>query len=114
VSKRRLAEFFAHALPPETAVGEPICSVLASVAADVFALERRCLRALAREQGKLNERLKRPPGSALTNADLEPFTRPRNGPALFMMLAQGLGVAVTSDATSTVVRCGDRSLTFTD
>jgi hypothetical protein len=114
VTQRRLAEFFAHALAPDKVVPEPICSVLAAVAADVFALERRCLRAVAREQGKLNERLKRRPGNALTSADLEPFTRPRNGPALFMTLAHGLGVSVTSDATSTVVRYGDRSLTVND
>ena len=113
-TQRRLAEFFAHALPADKAVSEPICSELAAVAADVFALERRCLRAVAREQGKLNEQLKRPSGRALTGADLEPFTRPRNGPALFTTLAEGLGVSVTSDAGSTVVRYGDRSLTFTD
>ena len=113
-SQRRLAEFFAHALPADRAVGEPICSELAAVAADVFALERRCLRAIAREQGKLNERLQRPQGRTLTNADLAAYTRPRNGPPLCQTLAEGLGVTVTSDAASTVVRYQDRSLTFTD
>jgi hypothetical protein len=113
-SQRRLAEFFAHALPADKAVSEPICSELAAVAADVFALERRCLRIVEREQGKLNERLRRPAGPALTGADLAAYTRPRNGPPLFATLAEGLGVQVTSDAASTVIRYEDRSLTLTD
>jgi hypothetical protein len=113
-SQRRLAEFFAHALPADKAVSEPILGELAAVAADVFALERRCLRVVGREQGKLNERLRRQPGRALTGVDLAAYNRPRNGPPLFETLAEGLGVSVTSDAASTVVRHGDRSLTFTD
>jgi hypothetical protein len=100
-SQRRLAEFFAHALPADKAVTEPICSELAAVAADVFALERRCLRVVAREQGKLNERLRRRPGRALTGVDLAAYNRPRNGPAL-------------TTTASTMVRYEDRSLTFTD
>jgi hypothetical protein len=113
-SRRRLAEFFAHALPADKVPSEPICSELAAVAADVFALERRCLRAIAREQGTLNERLRRRPGRALTGADLATYNRPRSGPPLYTTLAEGLGVTVTSDAASTVVRYEDRSLTFTD
>jgi hypothetical protein len=113
-NQRRLAEFFAHALPADKAVTEPICSELAAVAADAFALERRCLRVLEREQGMLNERLQRRPGRALTGADLAVYNRPRTGPPLFATLAEGLGVSVTSDAASTVVRYEDRSLTFTD
>ncbi len=113
-SQRRFAEFFAQAVPADKAVTGRIGSELAAVAADVFALERRCLRAVAREQTRLNERLRRPPGRALTGADLAVFTRPRCGPPLFATLADGLGVSVTTDAASTVVRCGDHSLTFTD
>ncbi|TMQ12420.1 MAG: hypothetical protein E6J91_20865 [Deltaproteobacteria bacterium] len=113
-SQRRLAEFLAHALPADRAVSEPICSELAAVAADVFALERRCLRVVEREQGKLNERLQRRPGRTLTGADLAAYNRPRNGPPLFSTLAEGLGVSVTTDAASTVVRHEDRSLAFTD
>jgi hypothetical protein len=113
-SQRRLAEFFAHALPADKALSEPICSELAAVAADVFALERRCLRVVEREQGKLNERLRRGPARALTGVDLAAYNRPRSGPPLYTTLAEGLGVSVTSDAASTVVRYEDRSLTFTD
>jgi hypothetical protein len=109
-SQRRLAEVFAQALPADS----PICSELAAVAAGVFALERRCLQILAREQGTLNVRVGRPPGRALTSVDLAAYTRPRNGPPLFTTLAEGLGLSVTSDAASTVLRSGDRSLTFTD
>jgi len=113
-SQRQLAEFFAHALPADKALSEPICKELAAVAADVFALDRRCLRVLEREQGKLNERLRRRPGRALTGVDLAAYNRPRSGPPLYTTLAEGLGVSVTSDATSTMVRYEDRSLTFTD
>jgi hypothetical protein len=72
------------------------------------------LRAVAREQGVLNERLRRRPGRALTGVDLATYNRPRSGPPLFTTLADGLGVSVSSDAASTVVRYEDRSLTFTD
>lgn len=113
-SQRRLAEFFGHALPADKAVREPVCSALAAIAADVFALERRCLRVIAREQGALNERLGRPPGRALTNVDLGVYTRPRFGPPFHTTLADGLGVSVTSDAATTVVRCGEHTLTITD
>jgi len=113
-SQRRLAEFFAHALPADKALSEPICSALAAVAADVFALERRCLRIVTREQGKLNETLRRPSGPTLTGADLATYNRPRFGPPLFQTLADGLSVTVTADAAATVVRCGDRSLSFND
>jgi hypothetical protein len=114
VSQRRLAELFAQALPADKALSEAICGELSAVAADVFAIERRCLRIVQREQGLLNERLRRPQGPALTGADLATYNRPRFGPPLSTILAEALGISVTSDATSTVVRCGDRSLTFAD
>jgi hypothetical protein len=104
-SQRRLAELFAR---------EPIGGELAAVAAAVFALERRCLRIIEREQAALNDRLARPPGRRLTSVDLATFTRPRNGPPLFATLAASLDVSVISDAATTVVRYGDSSLTFTD
>jgi len=113
-SQRRWAELFAHGLPADKAVSEPICSELAAVAADVFALERRCLRIVQREQDKLNERLRRKPGPRLTSADVGTYNRPRCGPQLFTTLAEALGVSVSSTAAETVVRYGDRSLTFTD
>jgi hypothetical protein len=113
-SQRQLAELFALALTGDKAVNDAIASELAAVAADVFALERRCLRAVERDQGKLNERLKRPPGRKLTGVDLSTYNRQRFGPPLFTTLAEGLGVSVTGDASATVVRYGDRSLTLTD
>jgi hypothetical protein len=113
-SQRRLAELFAHGVAADQVVCEPICAELAAVAAGVFALERRCLRIVEREQAMLNERLSRPPSRVLTSADLATYTRPRNGPPLFATLVEGLGISVTSDAASTVLRYGDRSLTFTD
>jgi len=112
-SQRRLAEFFAHGLPADKAVPEPICGELAAVAASALALERRCLRLVQREQAALNQRLRRP-SHPLTGADLAVFTRPRNGPPLATTLADGLGISVTSDPASTVLRYGESSLTFID
>ena len=113
-SQRRLCEFFAHGLSANKVVHEPILGELAAVAAAAFALERRCLRIVEREQGTLNERLSRQPSRALTSVDLAVYTRPRNGPPLFETLAEGSGVSVTSDAAATVLRYGDHILTFTD
>jgi hypothetical protein len=113
-SQRRLAEFFAHALPADKAVAEPICGELAAIAADAFALERRCLKVVGREQGTLNDRLRRKQGRPLDHTDIAAFYSPRSGPPMYQTLAEGLGVTVQSDAASTVIRYGDRSLTFTD
>lgn len=104
-SRRRLGELFG---------AEPIRDELAAAAAAVFALERRCLRIIEREQGTLNERLGRPAGRKLTSVDLATFTRPRNGPPLFEMLAAALDITVVSDAASTVVQFRDNALTITD
>jgi hypothetical protein len=105
-SQRRLAELFGS---------EPVRDELAAVAAAVFALERRCLRIIEREQGTLNERIKRARGRQLTSIDLATFTRPRNGPPLFATLEAALNISVVSDATTTVVRPRDNgALTFTD
>jgi hypothetical protein len=112
-SQRRLAELFAHALGDNN-VREPICSELAAVAAAVFAIERRCLRIIAREQATLNQRLGRKPGRALTNADLAAYTRTRNGPPFAETLAKAFGMSVISDATSTMLRHGELSVAFTD
>lgn len=113
-NQRRLRELFEHGLSADKVVPEPILSELVAVVAAAFALERRCLQIVEREQGTLNARLLRKSGRALTGVDVATFTRPRNGPPLFETLAEGLGVSVTSDATSTVLRYGDRSITFTD
>ena len=113
-SQRRLAELFAHGLAADHSVGESLCRELAEVAATAFALERRCLRIVRREQGTLNERLSRRPAPVLTSIDVATYTRPRNGPLVSATLAQGLGVSIISDADSTVLRYGDHSLTFTD
>jgi hypothetical protein len=104
-SRRRLAELFGS---------EPVRDELAAVAAAVFALERRCLRVIEREQGTLNERLGRAPGRRLTSIDLATFTRPRNGPPVFATLAAALNISVVSDAATTVVHLRDSALTFTD
>jgi hypothetical protein len=107
-SARALADLFAPV------VEAPICNALAEVTAEVFAIERHALRAIAREQGTLNARLQRAPGRPLVGSDIVAYNRPRTGPPLAAVLADGLGITVTGDAEATVVRYGDRTLTFTD
>jgi hypothetical protein len=82
---------------------------IAAVSADVFALERRCLRAVTRELRRLNDRLARSPGRPLAGADLAIYNRPRTGPTFAATLAEGLGLSITSDTTATVLsREGER------
>jgi hypothetical protein len=95
------------------AVPAVIRDALAEVCADNFAVERRVLRVVEREQATLNARIKRAPGRTLTTADLATYNKPRCGPQLYQILADALGVTVASDQTATVVRYGDTSLTFT-
>src|SRR5581483_4036552 len=68
---RALADLFAPA------VEAPVCRALAEVTAEVFALERHALRAIAREQGTLNARIQRAPGRPLVGADIVAYNRPR-------------------------------------
>lgn len=111
---KRLAELLAFGLPADQQIAEPLCSELAAIIAESFALERRCLRLIEREQAKLNERLRRPNGRQLTSADLAAYNRPRCGPAHFQLLAEGLGLEVSSTSASTVFTYGGQSLTLTD
>ena len=113
-SARRLAEFFAVALPADKAIAEPLASELAAVVAEGFALERRGLDLLTREQGLLNQRLRRSPSRPLTPQDVAAFNAQRSGPAISATIAEGLGITVHSDAHTTVVRCGDHSLTLSE
>jgi hypothetical protein len=111
--KSRLREFFGRALP-DGALSEAAASEVAAVAADVFTLERQCLRAVAGEQGRLNERLCRPNGRPLTGDDLAVYTRPRMGPPLAATLAEGLGLSITTDAAATLLPSGGQTLSLTD
>jgi hypothetical protein len=113
-SARQLAELFAHVVPAERAVAAPRAGEVASIFAESFALERRCLRLIEREQGKLNERLRRSAGRQLTSVDLATYNRPRCGPPHHQTLAEGLGVEVVSTAAATVLTCGGHTLTITD
>jgi hypothetical protein len=111
--RRRLAEFLAGVLPDHESLPERLRDELIEVAADVLALERRCLRAVRAEQTLLNERLRRPQGRPLLGADLALYNRPRTGPVLESTLSDGLGLSIASDAASTVLRRGDRSVSLT-
>ncbi len=110
----RIAEFLARALPDHPALSARARAELAAVAADVFALERRCLRAVGDEMRLLNERIGRTPGRPLTGEDLAVYNRPRTGPTFAATLKVGLGLGVHTDATSTVLSCGDHQLSLTD
>jgi hypothetical protein len=112
-ARRKLSEFFA-AVPGAGELGESIRGELAAAAADIFALERRCLRAVGSEQRQLNESLRRASGRPLTGADLETYTRPRNGPSLSGVLTEGLRISVHTGAAATVLAHGDRSVTVSD
>lgn len=113
-STKRLAELLAFGLPEDKRIAEPLAGELAGILAESFALERRCLRLIEREQGKLNERLRRPNGRQLTSADLAAYNRPRCGPAHFQLLADGLGLEASSTSAATVFTYGGQSLTITD
>jgi hypothetical protein len=112
VERHRVADFLAQVVPGHRALAEPLRVALAEVSADVFALERRCLRAVRDEQMQMNERLRRPQGRPLTGADLAIYYRPRTGPPFETTLAQGLGLSITTDATATVLRHGDHALSL--
>jgi hypothetical protein len=113
-SRERLAQFIARVLPAAAAVSPVVGDEIAAVAVDVFALERRCLRAVSAEQKQLNERLQRPAGSALTGEDLALYYGPRSGPPFRSTLAEGLGVTVSTSTDSTVVSCGHLHLSLAD
>jgi hypothetical protein len=112
--RRRLGDFLAHALPPELALKDALREALVAVAVEVFALERRCLRALGDEQQQLNARLQRAPGSPLTGEDIAIYTRPRMGPPLAATLAEGLHLTITTRGCVTVIAYGDQSVALTD
>ena len=114
VSQRLLVEFFRRALPDRASFAESFLDELAAIAARVFSLERRCLRAVAGEQRRLNARLHRQPGRALTARDLAVYNRPRTGPPLELTLAEGLDLEITTDATSTLLRHGEHQLILCD
>jgi hypothetical protein len=109
----RLGKLFAQAFPDQLSRPD-LCNALAGVAGDVFALERRCLRAVGREQQRLNDRLRRRPAPPLSGRDLAIYNRPRTGPPLELTLADGLGLSITNDASSTLLSYGDHSLSLTD
>jgi hypothetical protein len=113
MNARELDGFLRRALPDATWLPDPLRREIASVAAEIFALERRTLRFAAREQRRINERLHRPSVRPLTGADLAIYNRVRTGPTFAVTLADGLGLAITSDAASTVLSHGDQSLSLT-
>jgi hypothetical protein len=109
----QLTRFLATAAPAFDALPEPLRADLAATMTEFFALQRRCLRAVGAEQEHLNQRLQRPQGRPLCDEDLNAYAR-RASPALNRVFAEGLGVAVKTDASATVLGQGDSSLSLTD
>ena len=112
--QRRIAAFFERVLPEYLSLPEPARQELAAIAAELFALERLCLRVAGEEQGLLNARLRRAPGSPLTGQDLAAYIRPRTGPPLEEILAEGLGLSIVTKATSTELTFGGETLSLPD
>jgi hypothetical protein len=106
---RQLTAFLGGTSPVFTALPEALRAELVATAADFFAMERTCLRAMGREQELLNERIRRQPGPPLSGDDLTAYSR-RCTPALGRVLAEGLGITITADATSTILSHGDQRL----
>lgn len=108
-----LSTFLARVVPNEEGLTGAVRLTLASLAAEVFALERRCLRAVEAEQTALHARLRREPGRKLTGSDVALYTQPRTGPSLGATLAAALGISVVTDAEATVLSACGETLTLT-
>ena len=109
----RLADLLATAAPELAAQPQALRAELVAVLVEFFTLQRNCLRAVGAEQRRLNERLQRPQGRPLCDEDLNAYAR-RTSPALSRLFAEGLGVAVNTDAKATVLGQGDGSVTLVD
>ena len=96
-NKERLSEFLSKAAPDFGAMPGPLREEVLAVAIHCFALDRVCLRAVEYEQQKINDRLGRKPGGPLSSDDFAAYSR-RSTPVLPRVLAEGLGVAITTSA----------------
>ncbi|HEX4381787.1 MAG TPA: hypothetical protein VH083_02515 [Myxococcales bacterium] len=111
VSGRKLGEFLTAAVPDFATLPVPLRDELLAVAAECFALDRLVLRTVGNEQEIVNRRLGRKQGRALTTEDLTAYAR-RCTPVLNKVLAEGLGLSISSTAGATVVAHGPHSLTL--
>jgi len=109
----RLADFLTTTSPELAAQPQALRAELLAVMAEFFALQRNCLRAVGVEQHRLNERLRRPQGRPLCDEDLNAYAR-RASPALNRVFAEGLGVAVHTDAPATILARGAHSVCLSD
>jgi hypothetical protein len=82
---------------------------LALLMIEFFALDRAVLRALELEQGKLNDCLRRSHGRPLSSDDVAAYSR-RYTPVLHQVLAEGLGISITTSANSVTLISGGREL----
>jgi hypothetical protein len=106
----RFAEFLSRVAPEHGSMSDSERETLATVAVTGFALERECIRAVTREQQRLNERLQRASGTPLRSADLAVYNRARTGPVLAATLAEGLGLSIRTDAVATLIMRNGQSL----
>ena len=109
----RLADLLTTTSPELAVQPQALRAELLAVMAEFFALQRNCLRAVGVEQHRLNERLRRPQGRPLCDEDLNAYAR-RASPALNRVFAEGLGVAVHTDAPATVLARGANSVCLSD
>ncbi|MEY2935854.1 MAG: hypothetical protein RL033_6603 [Pseudomonadota bacterium] len=110
----QLLQFLREGLAEFRALPAVAQDELAAVAADAFALQRRCLRAVEAEQRVLQQCLQRVAGRTLTDQDLALYTRPRAGPPLESLLCEGLGLAIRTDGVATVITQGTQRLSLRD
>jgi hypothetical protein len=109
----RLADFLTAASPELAAQPPALRAELLAVMVQFFALQRNCLRAVGAEQHRLNVRLRRPQGRPLCDEDLNAYAR-RASPALNRVFAEGLGVAVRTDAATTMLALGENSVSLAE
>jgi len=109
----RVADLLTAAAPELAAQPQALRAELLAVLVEFFSLQRNCLRVVGVEQHRLNVRLQRPQGRPLCDEDLNAYAR-RTSPALNRVFAEGLGIAVATDANRTVLGQGDGSVTLAD
>ena len=109
----RLADFLTTVAPELAAQPPALRAELLAVMVEFFCLQRNCLRAVGAEQHRLNARLRRAQGRPLCDEDLNAYAR-RASPALNRVFAEGLGVAVHTDAPATVLARGPLGVCLAD
>jgi hypothetical protein len=110
-NKQRLAEFLLAESAVFTALPEPLREEVLAVAIQCLALDRVAVRAVEYEQQQINDCLKRKPGRPLSSDDLAAYTR-RSTPVLPRVLAEGLGIGITTSAKEVTLSKDGRTVSL--